>query len=141
LLFLYKRVTKNKTRKKEWRERKGLLESLPFIYFVLFFSVELLFVRDTVSVREFLVCLQEQMKFEGIFAAFKRNDAADFLFLFWLSRDRKRKEGRCMGLLHFFSPSHGLSLSRSDSLCLSARERLKGRMGKKENREERRRSR
>jgi hypothetical protein len=35
-----------------------------------------------------------------------------------------------MGLqLNFFSPSHGLSLSRSDSLCLSAREN-KGKNGK-----------
>jgi hypothetical protein len=130
LLFLYKRVTKNKTKKKEWRER-GLLETLPFIYFVLFFSVELLSMRDTVSEREFLVCLQEQMKFEGISAAFKRSDAADFMFLFWLSSDRKRREGRFLGLLlSFFSLSHGLSLSRSDSLCLSARE-SKGKNGKK----------
>jgi len=35
------------------------LESLFFIFFVLFFSVELLKVRDTMSEREFLVCLQE----------------------------------------------------------------------------------
>jgi hypothetical protein len=32
-------------------------------------------------------------------------------------------------LLNFFSPSHGLSLSRSDSLCLSIRE-SKGKNGK-----------
>jgi hypothetical protein len=38
--------------------------------------------------------------------------------------------GRFLGLLlSFFSPSHGLSLSRSVSLCLSARE-SKGKNGK-----------
>jgi hypothetical protein len=62
-------------------------------------------------------------------------------FGFWLRERQREEENRFMGLLlNFFSPSHGLSLCRSDSLCLSARERVKGRTGKKENREERRRN-
>jgi hypothetical protein len=133
LLFLYKRVTKNKTKKKEWREREGLSESLPFIYFVLFFLVELLFVRDTVSEREFLVCLQEQREFEGISTAFKRSDAANFLFLFWLSSDRKRREGRFWVSYSVSSLHLIVSHSLVQSSCVSRLERVKGRIGKKEN--------
>jgi hypothetical protein len=51
-------------------------------------------------------------------------------FGFWLRERQREEENRFMGLLlNFFSPSHGLSLSRSDSLCLSARE-SKGKNGK-----------
>jgi hypothetical protein len=47
--------------------------------------------RDTVSEREFLVCLQEQREFEGISAAFKRSDAADFLFFFYYEEPRNEE--------------------------------------------------
>jgi hypothetical protein len=51
-------------------------------------------------------------------------------FGFSLREQQREEENRFMGLLlNFFSTSHGLSVSRSDSLCLSARE-SKGKNGK-----------
>jgi hypothetical protein len=80
--------------------------------------------RDTVSEREFLVCLQEQREFEGISAAFKRSNVADFMFLFWLSSNRKRRESRFWVSYSVSSLHLTVSHSLVQSPCVSRQERV-----------------
>jgi hypothetical protein len=89
-LLLCSCTVENTQKSEEQRQRKGGLRwraAVASTFFWVFFS----FLMQLKRKREFLVCLQEQREFEGISAAFKRSDAADFLFFFYYEEPRNEE--------------------------------------------------